>query len=55
MKHLLSKITFENSFSNYLSVDYMPGTDYTVVNKAKTVPAFIEHRAYRETHISKRK
>ena len=36
---------FENSFGNYLSINCMPGTNYTVVNKANLVPAVTEHSA----------
>lgn len=34
---------FENSFSNYLRMYSVPGTDYTVVDTADMVPAFIEY------------
>lgn len=43
MEYLLNKIMFENSFSNYLSIYSVLGTDYTVVDTADMVPAFIEY------------
>lgn len=42
MEYLLNKIMFENSFSNYLRMYSVPGTDYTVVDTADMVPAFIK-------------